>query len=149
MDHGPRTTDNRISGSINLATKTNVYEAMFIFDSNRFARDRAALPAEVEGMITGAGGEVVVSRLWEERRLAYPIGNHRKGTYWLIYYRGPSDSVAAITRQCEIHDSILRQLILKIHPHLEEAVLEHAKADPVTTPQAASARSDSDDDQDS
>jgi small subunit ribosomal protein S6 len=109
---------------------------MFILDSNRFARERAALPAEVETMIKGTGGEVLVSRLWEERRLAYPIGNHRKGTYWLIYYRGPSPSVATINRQCEIHDGILRQLILKIHPHLEEAVLEHAKAGPAPAPAA-------------
>jgi small subunit ribosomal protein S6 len=117
-------------GALTLATKTSVYEAMFIFDSNRFARERAALPAEVETMIKDAGGEVLVSRLWEERRLAYAIGNHRKGTYWLIYYRGPSPSVSTINRQCEIHDGILRQLVLKIHPHLEEAVLEHAKAGP-------------------
>jgi len=40
-----------------LAEKTNVYEAMFIFDSNRFARERAALPAEVEAMIKAAGGQ--------------------------------------------------------------------------------------------
>jgi small subunit ribosomal protein S6 len=124
-----------------LATKTNVYEAMFIFDSARFARERAALPAEVEGMFKEAGGEVLVSRLWEERRLAYPIGNHRKGTYWLIYCRAPGTAVAAVERKCEIHDGILRQLILKIHPHLEEAVLEHAKAGPAppaATPAVAS-----------
>jgi hypothetical protein len=53
---------------------------MFIFDSNRFARERTALPTEVEGVIKANGGEVLVSRLWEERRLAYPIAGHRKGT---------------------------------------------------------------------
>ena len=73
-----------------MAERTNVYEAMFIFDSNRFARERAGLPAEVEKAIKAAGGEVLVSRLWEERRLAYPIAGQRKGTYWLIYFRGPS-----------------------------------------------------------
>ena len=124
-----------------MATKTNVYEAMFIFDSARFARDRAALPAEVETMIKDAGGEVLVSRLWEERRLAYPIGNHRKGTYWLIYCRAPGAAVAAVERQCAIHDGILRQLVLKIHPHLEEVVLEHAKAGPTPAPAAPAAAS--------
>jgi small subunit ribosomal protein S6 len=113
-----------------LATKENVYEAMFIFDSNRFARERAGLPAEVEKMIKTAGGEVLVSRLWEERRLAYAIGTHRKGTYWLIYFRSPSSIITPLNRECEIHDAILRHLVLKIHPHLVEAVLEHAKAGP-------------------
>jgi small subunit ribosomal protein S6 len=104
---------------------------MFILDSNRFARERAALPAEVEGMIKTAGGEVIVSRLWEERRLAYAIGTHRKGTYWLIYFSGPGSMVEPLNRQCEIHDSILRHLVLKIHPHLVDVMIEHAKAGPV------------------
>jgi small subunit ribosomal protein S6 len=103
---------------------------MFIFDSNRIARERTGLPTEVEGMIKAGGGEVLVSRLWEERRLAYPIAGHRKGTYWLMYFRSPTSVIAPLNRQCEIHDGILRQLVLKIHPHLVDAVLEHAKAGP-------------------
>jgi small subunit ribosomal protein S6 len=116
--------------------RVNVYEAMFIFDSTRFARERTALPNEVEAAIKAAGGEVLVSRLWEERRLAYPINGQRKGTYWLYYFRGPGSIVSPLNRQWEIHESILRHLVLKIHPHLVEAVLEHAKAGP-TQPAAA------------
>jgi small subunit ribosomal protein S6 len=88
------------------------------------------LPGEVETMIKSAGGEVLVSRLWDERRLAYAIGTHRKGTYWLIYFRGPSNIVEPLNRQCEIHDGILRHLVLKIHPHLVDVMIEHAKAGP-------------------
>lgn len=113
-----------------MEERTNVYEAMFIFDSARFARERAGLPGEVEKMIKSAGGEVLVSRLWEERRLAYPIAGQRKGTYWLIYFRGPSSIVLPLNREWEIHEGILRQLVLKVHPHLVEVVLEHAKTGP-------------------
>jgi small subunit ribosomal protein S6 len=109
---------------------------MIIFDSNRYARERAGLPAEIEKTIQAAAGEVLVSRLWEERRLAYPIGGQRKGTYWLIYFRGPSSMLTPLNRQWEIHEGILRHLVLKVHPHLVEAVLEHAKAGP-TQPVAA------------
>jgi small subunit ribosomal protein S6 len=123
-----------------LAERNNVYEAMFIFDSNRFARERAGMPAEVEKAIKTAGGEVVVSRLWEERRLAYPIAGQRKGTYWLIYFRGPSSIVAPLNHQWEIQEGLLRHLVLKVHPHLVEVVLEHAKAGPVQAqPQPAAA----------
>jgi hypothetical protein len=38
--------------------------------------------------------------------------------------------LTSLNRQWEIHDGILRHLVLKIHPHLVEAVLEHAKAGP-------------------
>jgi len=120
-------------------TRTNVYEAMVIFDSNRYARERAGLSAELEKMIQAEQGEVLVSRLWEERRLAYPINGQRKGTYWLFYFRGPSSMLTSLNRQWEIHDGILRHLVLKIHPHIVEAVLEHAKAGPAPAAPAAAA----------
>ena len=128
-----------------MSERTNVYEAMVIFDSNRYARERAGMSAEVEKMIQAEKGEVIVSRLWEERRLAYPINGQRKGTYWLIYFRGPSSMLTTLNRQWEIHESILRHLVLKIHPHIVDAVLEHAKAgptQPAPAPAAAAARVD-------
>jgi small subunit ribosomal protein S6 len=99
---------------------------MFIFDSNKYARDQTGLPAEVEKMITDAEGEVLVSRLWEERRLAYAIKGQRKGTYWLIYFRSPTSIIVGLNRKCELHDGILRHLVLKIHPQLVEPILAHA-----------------------
>jgi small subunit ribosomal protein S6 len=113
-----------------LEERSNVYEAMIIFDSNRYARERAGMPAEVEKMIQAGGGEVLVSRLWEERRLAYAINGQRKGAYWLIYFRGPSSMLTALNREWEINEGILRHLVLKVHPHLVDVVLEHAKAGP-------------------
>ena len=112
--------------------ETQVYEGLFIFDSNKFARDQATLSSEIEEMITGGGGEVVVSRLWEERRLAYPIKGQRKGTYWLIYFRSPTAEIKTLNRKCELHGSVLRHLVLKIHPSLVEPVLAHATAAPAT-----------------
>ena len=109
-----------------MEERSNVYEAMIIFDSNRYARERAGMPAEVEKMIQAGAGEVLVSRLWEERRLAYAINGQRKGTYWLIYFRGPSSMLTALNREWEINEGILRHLVLKVHPHLVDVVLEHA-----------------------
>jgi small subunit ribosomal protein S6 len=115
----------------------NVYEALFLFDSNQFARDRSALPKAVEEMITKGGGEVLVSRLWEERKLAYPIGGHRKGAYWLIYFRNDGQVIGPLNRQCGIHDGILRQLVTKIHPRLVETIIAHAEGRQATEAPAA------------
>ncbi len=56
----------------------NVYEGMFILDSNRYGRDPEAVSNQIPAMIEKLGGEMLVSRLWEERRLAYPIKGHAK-----------------------------------------------------------------------
>ncbi len=114
-----------------MAENSGVYEGLFIFDSNRFARDREALPREVEGYVDAAGGEVLVSRLWEERRLAYAIKGQRKGAYWLMYFRLPTSQLTDLTRQCEINDSVLRQLFIRLPESLVEPILAHAKGEVV------------------
>ena len=109
---------------------SNVYEGMFILDSNRYARDPGAAAKRIPDLIQGKGGEMLVSRLWEERRLAYPINGQRKGTYWLTYFRLESGQLTDLTRQCEISDEILRHLFLKIDPRIVDALVEHATKGP-------------------
>jgi len=109
----------------------NVYEAMFILDSTRFGRDPDGTSSQLTDMIQKAGGEILVSRLWEERRLAYPIKGQRKGTYWLIYLRLDPLQLAGLRRQFEISESILRFLFLKIDPRIVDALVAHAQSAPI------------------
>ncbi len=104
-----------------------VYEGMYILDSNRFGRDSERLSTQLSESITKAGGEVLVSRLWEERRLAYPIKGHRKGTYWLTYFRLDSGKLSDLQRECQLNDGIIRQLFLKVDPRIVDALVEHAR----------------------
>ena len=109
----------------------NVYEVMICFDSNKFGRDPDGVSGEVVELITKTGGEILVSRLWEERRLAYPIKGQRKGTYWLIYARTDASQVAGLRRQFEITEVILRFLLLKIEPRIVDALVAHAQSAPI------------------
>lgn len=105
-----------------------VYEAMFIFDSNRFARDPGGVSGAVAALVQKLGGEVLAARLWEERRLAYPINGQRKGTYWLSYLRLESRQLAEFNRECRLNESILRSLVLKVDPRIVDALVGHALA---------------------
>jgi small subunit ribosomal protein S6 len=111
-----------------LIVAENVYEGMFILDSNRYARDAAGVSGQIPAMIEKEGGKMLASRLWEERRLAYPINGHRKGTYWLTYFKLEAGALAALTRQCKLSDSILRTLFLKVEPRIADALVSHALA---------------------
>lgn len=119
-----------------MADNTAVYEGLFILDSNKFARDRDSLAREVEGLVEAIDGEILVSRLWEERRLAFPIKGQRKGAYWLMYFRAPTLRLKELNRACEINDSVLRQLCVKLPPSLVEPIVAHAKGEtlPVEEP---------------
>jgi small subunit ribosomal protein S6 len=101
---------------------------LFILDSNRYSRDQAGVANQISEMITGAGGEVLASRLWEERRLAYPISGHRKGTYWLTYFRVNTDRLTGINRQCRLNENIVRSLFLRVDPRIVETLVSHALA---------------------
>ena len=118
-----------------MANKTAVYEGMFILDANRLARDREGLPRELTSAIEEAGGQMELSRLWEERRLAYPIKGQRKGAYWITYFRLPTTNLADLTRQLELKEGVLRHLFIRLPDSLVEPILEHAKGEPAQADQ--------------
>lgn len=105
-----------------------VYEGMFILDASKYSRDPGGMAQQVVDLIQQHGGTVLASRLWDERKLAYPIKGHKKGVYWLTYFRMPSGNLVALERQCEITDDILRKLVLKIEPRIADALVQHALA---------------------
>jgi small subunit ribosomal protein S6 len=105
-----------------------VYEGMFILDASKYSRDPAGMAQQVVDLIQQHGGTVLASRLWDERKLAYPIKGHKKGVYWLTYFRMPSGNLVALERQCEITDDILRKLVLKVEPRIADALVQHALA---------------------
>ena len=107
----------------------NVYECMLIYDSNSYARDPAGVGAKITKMVGNCGGEMLVSRLWNEQKLAYTIKGHRKGTYWLSYFRLDSTKLTEFNRACRLEDDILRSLTLRVDPRLVDTLVAHAKGE--------------------
>lgn len=105
-----------------------VYEGMFILDPTKFARDPGALAQQVSDLIGQFGGSVLAARIWDERKLAYPIKGHKKGVYWLTYFRMPGGNLTGFERQCEISDDIIRKLVLKVDDRIADALVQHALA---------------------
>ncbi len=107
----------------------NVYECMFIFNANAYARNPAGVANCVDELVSSNGGEMLASRLWNEQKLAYPIKGHRKGAYWLAYFRIDSSQMVKFNRACQLNDTILRQLAIKLDPRLVEPMVAVAKGE--------------------
>ncbi len=107
---------------------TNVYEGLFIFDSDLYAKGPDDISGQVASVIEQIGGEVLLSRLWDERKLAYPIKGHRRGTYWLAYFKIDSLKVKELTQQFQLSESVLRFLFLSVDPRLVDTLVEHARS---------------------
>ena len=102
------------------------YEGMFILDPSRYSRDPATVSGGVSDAVLQNGGTVLASRLWDERKLAYPIKGQKKGVYWLVYFTMKSEQVAAFERQCALNSDILRMLVLKVDHRIADALVQHA-----------------------
>ena len=105
----------------------NVYECMFLLDTNKVAGDVPAAAQQLRGILERNHAEILASRPWDERRLTYPIKNHKKGLYYLTYFRTEPKNLINIERDCALNELILRQLVLKIDPKLEEVMLRLAR----------------------
>jgi small subunit ribosomal protein S6 len=100
---------------------------LFLFDSNHYARDPGGIANSVQSMITDLGGEILVSRLWAEQRLAYPINGHQKGTYWLAYFKLDTLKLKELNRTCQLNESLLRFLFTRVDARLIDALVAHAQ----------------------
>lgn len=91
------------------------YEGLFLLDSNRYSADPDGTEKAVLGMLERVGASVVASRPWQEGKLCYPIGNHRKGLYYLACFTMDGGQGPELDRLSKLNDSVLRQVIIR-HP---------------------------------
>ncbi|MFO0945895.1 MAG: 30S ribosomal protein S6 [Planctomycetota bacterium] len=118
----------------------HVYECLFLLDPNKASADLDGIIHQLNGTITKAGGEIVDTRLWGEPKLAYPIEKFRKGTYVLCYFKSEAKNIVEMEAQFRLNDNILRQMVLKLHPHIAEGILAHLQGGgDYGEPQAAAA----------
>jgi len=110
----------------------NVYECMFLLDTSKVAGDLTAADRSVRGLLERNNAEVLVSRSWDERRLAYPIGNQKKGLYYLTYFSAEGKSLTGIERDCQLNEMVMRQLVLRIDPKMVDTMLSLAKGEHAT-----------------
>jgi small subunit ribosomal protein S6 len=104
----------------------NTYEGMFLLDSSKVAVSWEESERHVHSILTKHNSEIVASRQWDERRLAYPVDGHKKGTYLLAYFRVDGSHLHDIVADCRLSDVVLRELVLKVHPKLVDHLVTQA-----------------------
>jgi small subunit ribosomal protein S6 len=64
--------------------------------------------------IAASGGQIVKVAPWGRRRLAYPIDRHREGSYHIILFEAPSDSIVEMEHTLLITEEVLRHLVTRV-----------------------------------
>jgi small subunit ribosomal protein S6 len=89
-----------------------LYEAMFLVDSSKAASDWDGVQTGIKNILERVDAEIVSVRKWDERRLAYDINGHSRGTYILCYFRADGKGIRDIERAAQLSEQIMRVLIL-------------------------------------
>jgi small subunit ribosomal protein S6 len=69
---------------------------------------------QVSQQVQTADGEVTSVDVWGRRQLAYPINDHREGTYVLLRAKMPSSAPAEVERNLKLSEDVIRYLLIKV-----------------------------------
>jgi small subunit ribosomal protein S6 len=110
----------------------NVYECMFLLDTNKVAGDVPTAQKQIHALLERNHAEILASRPWDERRLAYPVKGHKKGLYYLTYFRTEGANIVNFERDCALNEMILRSMVLHVEEKLIEPLLAVARTEHAT-----------------
>jgi small subunit ribosomal protein S6 len=105
----------------------NSYECLFLLDSSKVAGDVPGAVASLHAVFDKHKVEILASRPWEDRKLAYPIQGQKKGLYYLMFVRAESRHMATIEHDFKLNENILRMQMINIHPKWADTMLTLAK----------------------
>ncbi len=91
------------------------YEIMYIIRPNIDEEAKTALIERFDAILKDNGAEVIESKDWEKRRLAYEMNGYREGIYHIVKVSSPSSATAVneFDRLAKINDDIIRHMIVK------------------------------------
>jgi small subunit ribosomal protein S6 len=95
-----------------IAERKRQYEGMFILDANLGGKQWDKARDQLKEFLETRGAEIIRMDKWEERKLAYEIGKHKRGLYVLAYFKAPTSRLAKIKKDCRLTEWIVRELFL-------------------------------------
>ncbi len=105
-----------VNGAIPLegvAAQMRRYELMLVLRPDVPDDRSQAVIDRTTRQITAAGGQITKVAPWGRRRLAYPIDRYREGSYHIILFHAPGETLAEVEHGLLITEEVLRHLITR------------------------------------
>ena len=87
------------------------YEGMFLVDAGN--PDFEAATAPIRTVLERSEAEVLSSKPWDERRLAYEIKDRKRALYVLTYFKLDPSKMPELERDIELNEELIRAMILR------------------------------------
>jgi small subunit ribosomal protein S6 len=95
------------------------YELMLVVRPDTPDEQVDAIVDKSTKAVTTAGGQIVKRSPWGRRRLAYPIGQYREGSYHILLFDAPATAVLALERGLNITEEVMRHLVTRVERPLK------------------------------
>jgi small subunit ribosomal protein S6 len=88
------------------------YELAFIIEPNIDEEGVTGVVEKVSEFVKAIDGNVASVDVWGRKQLAYPIKNHREGTYVLVDANMPPVGLVELERNLKLAEPIIRYLLI-------------------------------------
>jgi small subunit ribosomal protein S6 len=89
------------------------YELMYIIQPAIEEEAKKALVERFSEILTSNGAEIIESKEWGKRRLAYEINDLREGFYQIVKINSGSEAINEFTRLANINEDIIRHIAVR------------------------------------
>ena len=90
-----------------------MYEGLFLIDNAHASTEWDNVVKHIHDILQKNGAEILKTEKWGEKKLAYKVKGHKRGTYLLIHFNAKNSAIATVRRDFQLSDYIVRFLIIK------------------------------------
>ncbi|MBT2584192.1 30S ribosomal protein S6 [Planococcus sp. ISL-109] len=90
------------------------YELMYIVRPSIEEDAKKALVERFSEILTSNGAEIIESKEWGKRRLAYEINDFKEGFYQIVKANAGAEAINEFTRLANINEDIIRYIAVRL-----------------------------------
>ena len=90
-----------------------MYEGLFLIDNAHASTEWDNVVKHIQDILQKNDAEILKTEKWGEKKLAYKIKSHKRGTYLLIHFNAKNSAITLIRKNFQLSDYIVRFLIVK------------------------------------
>ena len=114
------------------------YELMYINRADAPDEEIDKLIAQMETVVSGAGGKTEKIDKMGRRRLAYRVKKQREGFYVLFTFEGNGDTVREFERRLKVTDAVIKFMTVRIDERVKPVAEAKSPVEAPAAPPAAS-----------
>ena len=96
-----------------MTSELNKYEGMFLLHAGKLSSQEKTGVTIVTELLEKVEALVVRAEVWDERKLAYPIQDQKRGTYVLAHFESAGTAVDALHRNVNLNEDVMRLLVVR------------------------------------